>query len=186
MDLKRYKNQRNRFNNIKKNAKDNYKNNLEEIISNNERGNKTFRRIMGRCMPKSNSSLVNPPLRGSDGTCVFMDIEKASTLNDYFCSISSIDDGNTELLPLENRANTQIDDINITESEIIDMLSCFNVNKACSPDGISHRMLKYTSNSISVPLCKVFNYLCKSKSAKVMSVFKKVKNLKFVTKDRFL
>ena len=52
------------------------------------------------------------PLKTS-GDNAFTDIEKASTLNDYF---SSIDDSNTELSFFENRTNTEIADINILES----------------------------------------------------------------------
>ena len=98
---------------MKKFAKDNYNNNVEDTISNTERGSKTFWQIMGRFMGKSNSYTVIPPLKMHNGDYAFTDIEKASTLNDYFCTISSVDDSNTELPFFENRTNTEIADINI-------------------------------------------------------------------------
>ena len=48
-------------------------------------------------------------------------------------------------------------DFNITEQEIIDVLSTLNVHKANGPDGISHEMLKQTRRTICKPLCLIFN-----------------------------
>ena len=167
---------------MKKYAKDNYNNNLEDTILNTERGNKTFWQVMGRFMEKSNKDTVIPPLITSDGNYAFTDMEKASTLNDYICTISSVDDSNTELPYYENRTNTQIAGINISQSEISDVLSSLKVNKACGPDGISHRMLKYTCKTTTVPLCELFNMSLQQhtymypnlwKSATVMPIFKK-------------
>ena len=98
---------------MKKFAKDNYNNNVENTISNTERGSKTFWQIMGRFMGKDYSDTVIPPLKMHNGDYAFTDIEKASTLNDYFCTISSVDDSNTELPFFETRTNNEIADINI-------------------------------------------------------------------------
>ena len=160
-------------------VKDNYNNNLEDTILNTERGNKTFWQDMDRFMEKSNKDTAIPTLIMSDGNYAFTDIEKASSLND-FCTISSVDDSNTKLPFFENRTKTQIADINNSQSEISDILSSLQVNKACGPDGISHRMLKYTSKTIALPLCKLFNMSLQQhaypnlwKSATVMPIFKK-------------
>ena len=72
---------------MKKYAKDNYNNNLEDTNLNTERGNKTFWQVIGRFMDKSNKDTVIPPLITSNGNYAFTDIEKASALNDYFCTI---------------------------------------------------------------------------------------------------
>ena len=48
-------------------------------------------------------------------------------------------------------------DIKILQSEVVDVLRILKVNKASGPDGISHRMLKNTSQTISVPLTKLFD-----------------------------
>ena len=70
---------------MKKFAKDNYNNNVEDTISNTERGSKTFWQIMGRFMGKDNSDTVIPPIKTQNGDYAFTDIEKASTLNDFIC-----------------------------------------------------------------------------------------------------
>ena len=48
-------------------------------------------------------------------------------------------------------------DLKILQPEVVDVLRILKVNKASGPDGISHRMLKNTSHTISVPLTKLFN-----------------------------
>ena len=134
---------------------------------------------MGRLMGKDNWDTVISPLKMHNGDYAFTDIEKASTFNDYFCTIS-VDESNTELPFFENRTYNEIADINILESEIADILGSMKVNKACGPDGISHRMLKYTCKTTAVPLCKLLNmslqrhsYHTIWKSATVMPIFKK-------------
>ena len=62
---------------MKKYAKDNYNNNPEDTISNTERGNKMFWKIMGKFMEKSNKATVIPPLITSDVNYAFTDIEKS-------------------------------------------------------------------------------------------------------------
>ena len=62
---------------------------------------------------------------------------------------------NTELSSFENRTNTEITDINILVSEIVDILSSLKVNKVSGPDGISLRMFKNTCKTITIPLCKL-------------------------------
>ena len=178
------KQQRNKVNNMKKFAKDNYNNNIEDMISNTDRGSKTFWQVMGRFMRKGTSDSVIPPLKMPDDNYAFTDLEKATTLNNYFCSISSVDDNNTELPFFENRTNTEITDINVLVSAIVDILSSLKgslkVNKASGQDGISHRMLKNTCKTIAIPLCKLFNKSLQSrtypriwKSATVMPIFNK-------------
>ena len=97
IDKIRYKTRRNRVNNMKKYAKENYNNNLETIVSSKNNGNKTFWQVMGRFMGKTNNSTIIPPLRLSDNNYAFTNKEKAECLNDFFYSISSIDDSANDL-----------------------------------------------------------------------------------------
>ena len=79
-DFRLYNIQRNKVNSMTKCVKDNYDNNVTaDIFSNTER-------------VKSNSDTVIPPLKTSVDDYAFTDIEKASMVNDYFCTISSVDD----------------------------------------------------------------------------------------------
>ena len=147
----------------------------------------------GQIYGKSNKDTVIPPLITSDGHYAFTDIAKASTLNDYCCTISSVDDSDTELPYFENRTNTQIANNNISQSEISDILSSLKVNKACGSDGISHRMLKYTCKTIAVPFAS--SSICHCSSTHIQTygnqqqlcIFsRKAKNQMFVIIDRLL
>lgn len=175
-----YKKQRNKVNNMKKYAKENYMNNYEDMILNKNCGSKTFWQLMGRLVDKQPKTSTLPPLQNSNDVFAFTDDEKATLLNDYFCTISSLDDSNIELPDFNKRTDSSLSSITINTSEIIDVLSSLKLNKASGPDGISHRMLKYTSKTIAVPLCKLFNISLCSKSfpalwklAHVMPIFKK-------------
>ena len=179
-DKIRYKRQRNRVNNMKKNAKENFNDTIDDILSNSETGSKSFWQIMGRFMGKSQCSFKVPPLSNADDIYSFSDQDKATTLNDYFCSISTIDDLNIELPVFENRTEISLSHIVITQSEVTDILNTLKVNKATGPDGISHRMLKNCSISLAIPLCLLFNlslrlhtYPSLWKLAHITPIFKK-------------
>ena len=131
-------------------------------------------------MGKSQCSFKVPPLSNADDTYSFSDQDKATTLNDYFCSISTIDDLNIELPVFENRIEISLSHIVITQSEVTDILNALKVNKAMGPDGISHRMLKTCSVLLAIPLCLLFNlslrlhtYPSLWKLAHVTPIFKK-------------
>ena len=94
--------------------------------------------------------------------------------------MSTIDDANVNLPNFELRTINTLSNINILQSEVIDILNLLKVNKATGPDGISHRMLKYTSETISVPSIKLFNlsleqniYPCLWKIAHVTPLYNK-------------
>ena len=73
-----------------------------------------------------------------------------------------------------------LSDIQTTESEIKEIIDTLDLNKAVGEDLVSHRVLKATKQSISRPLCMLFNKSLQSgvfptiwKSAIVMPSFKK-------------
>ncbi len=76
----------------------------------------------------------SPPLLNVDQTLSISDSDKANTLNDYFVSISSLDDTNTILPDLVLKTNTAISDIDVSEQEITDVLCNLVINKASGPD----------------------------------------------------
>ena len=114
------------------------------------------------------SSNVLPPIQYTDSNgnehIAFSDLEKIELLNNYFTSITRLDDNNEEIPNIEKKTNEFFPDILIQEQEILDIISIIPVNKAIGPDGISHKMLKSCKDTISRPLCKLFN---KSLSLKV-------------------
>ena len=136
--------------------------------------------VNGQIYGEKCNSVIIPPLRSDNTNYAFSNEEKTNLLNDYFCGISSIDESNLALPNFDKRTNAVMPDIKILQSEVVDVLRILKVNKASGPDGISHRMLKNTSQTISVPLTKLFDlslrlhaYPSLWKSANVMPLFKK-------------
>ena len=138
---------------MKKYAKENYVNNIDNIISNHDTGSssKTFWQIIGRFGGKNNSSTNIPPLHTGDNKFAFTNQEKADAMNNYFISVSDIEDANIPLPNFKSRTDFVLSQIRVSESEDKDILNSLKVNKATGPDGISSRMLKYTSKSIAKP-----------------------------------
>ena len=118
---------------------------------------------------ESNSPFVNsntsaspiPPLCSTlpNGTNEwhFNDLDKANFLNDYFASISTINDEHTELPPLSKFTDNSLPQIHCTEHEIENAIEVLNPNKASGDDGISHKILKGVSKSVSKPFCVLMN-----------------------------
>ncbi|MCG7878110.1 MAG: hypothetical protein N0C90_17515, partial [Candidatus Thiodiazotropha endolucinida] len=111
---------------------------------------------------KSNTASASiPPLHSADENGDIKihttDREKADCLNNYFTSISRVCDENVQLPVFQKVTDSTLDTITISESEVKDILSTLNVNKASGPDLISHKMLKYVSNAVSKPLTILFN-----------------------------
>ena len=181
-DWSRYKHIRNKVNNMKKQAKEIFFNNIEftlnDICSSNPR---QYWKIV-KMLVKDNSSKCDiiPPLLNENDTYFFTDIEKANSLNNYFSSISNIDDSQARLPPFHRKTEKKLNNFTFTEQDIIDILSNLNVNKANGPDEISHRMLKETVKTICVPLTIIFNRSIQEnnfpglwKNSNVMPLFKK-------------
>ena len=118
---------------------------------------KLFGRLWDNLWAKVAVLLKSHHLRTDNNEYAYTNEVKSEVLNNFFCTVSTIDVANVNLPNLEPRTNNTLSNINILQSEVIDILNLLNVNKAIGPDGISHRMLKYTSKTISVPLTILFN-----------------------------
>ena len=144
---------------MKKHAKELFFNNIEynlnDINSSNPR--QYWKIVKMLVKNNTNTSKMIPLLRKQDDSLTISDIDKANLLNDYFVSISTIDESQSNLPDFILKTNSFLNDILITESEISDILSHLIVNKANGPDEISHRMLKETCSTINNPVCILFN-----------------------------
>ena len=76
----------------------------------------------------------------------FNDQDKANCLNDYFASISTVNDSETQLPPFTKTTDNALSQINYTELAIENIIEVHNSNKASGGDDISHKMLKGVSN----------------------------------------
>ena len=116
---------KNKVNNMKKYAKENYINNIDNIISNYDTGNssKTFWQIMGRFIGKNNTSTKIPPLHIGDNEFAFSNQEKADALNNIFISVSDIEEAHLPLPNFNSRTESVLSQIQVSESEVKDILN---------------------------------------------------------------
>ena len=163
-DWTKYKHFRNKVNNLKKYAKEQYFSNMEDLIVDNSKTNpKIYWKILKQLMKSNKNCEIIPPLKvnldNGEEKYFFSDIDKANCLNEYFISISSIspEKNNTELPHCFHKTNNTLSTILITEKEIIDIIDILNPNKAVGLDTISHKILKLTKHTISKPLTLLFN-----------------------------
>ena len=106
-------------------------------------------------------------------------VDKANILNNYFCEQSNVDDSHAFLPPFEPSASF-LDGINISETDVEDVLKLLDNNKACGPDLINPRLLKEGSEFLATKLSHIFNQSLTSshfpsswKLANVVPIFKK-------------
>jgi hypothetical protein len=130
----RYKQQRNKVNNLKRNAKENFEKNLDNIILENVSNSKEYWKLM-KMLIKSNKPSYNlPPLKDIvddiEADIVYDDNGKCDLFNKYFSCISGIDDANVLLADFESRTGSSISDILCTEEEMVDVITNLAVNKA--------------------------------------------------------
>ncbi len=183
-DWKTYKSTRNKVNNMKKYAREAFYNGIEFSLTDSFMNNKKyFWKLVRFFVKDSNSSSTIPPLKSSEDNnevLHFSDFDKANCLNDYFVSISTVNDENAGLPHFTPKTDQELNTVAVLESEVKDILKTLSVNKACGNDFISHKMLKGVANSISKPLSILFNLSlqeCKFPSswkvANVIPLFKK-------------
>jgi len=78
-------------------------------------------------------------------------------LNDYFCSITDLQDDDIPLPDFDDRGPNTLTDITVVEQDIIDIISLLDLNKAVCPDRISNKMLREVKYEIAGSLCLLFN-----------------------------
>ena len=107
----------------------------------------------------------------------FNDQDKANCLNDFYLTVNA---EHTQLPPFAKLTDNSLSEINCTENEIETIIEVLNPNKASGDDGISHKMLKGVSKSVSKPLCILMNRSFSEgifpdtwKLANVIPIFKK-------------
>ena len=87
--------------------------------------------------------------------------EKAEIFNNYFKSVFKRDD----CAPLQedyffsdcDNENQSLRNITVLPSMVKEFLDQLNISKSCGPDGITSRLLKECSKSLSIPFCTLFN-----------------------------
>lgn len=156
----RYKAQRNKVNNMKKHAIEQFYLSINETLSDLKTSNsklywKTIKMLLKGDNPSNNIPPLCDPLDTSN--LVFDNNDKCDLLNQYFCSVTNIENRDKHLPDFDDRGREIISDVVIFEQDVLDVLSNLNPNKAVGPDSISNRMLIAVKNEIARPLCMLFN-----------------------------
>lgn len=182
LNLNNFKKQRNKVNNMKKFARVNFYENINGIIDHSYSNDpKSYWKLINRLIKQSGTSTTIPPLIDNmTGSIIYNEDDKANLLNKYFCTISNIEDGNIDTPEFMCRTNASFGALVVNQAEIVDVIKNLKLGKASGCDDISHHMLKYTSESVAIPLSILFNMsLTKTKfpilwkRATVIPLFKK-------------
>ena len=180
--LRKYKTQRNKVNNMIKYAREQFFINANDMLDKNGKSNpKSYWKLVNKLMENCKHSPNIPPLQKLDsGEYVINNEDKANILNNFFCSITEIENYNVLTPDFHDRTGNRIDTLHITSDEVKDILECLQLGKAVGSDLISHCMLKNTASTICKPLQLIFNYSLQTrkfpkiwKSAIVIALFKK-------------
>ncbi|PJE77993.1 hypothetical protein CI610_03077 [invertebrate metagenome] len=181
-DIAKFKNQRNKVNNMKKYARQSFYENVGNLIEFYHSSDpKNYWRLVKRLMGNSETSRPIPTLVDPISERLLVDDKaKCNALNDYFCSITSIDDNNNDVPLLEPKTESSFELPVISQNDISDVLMNLKLGKASGSDEISHHMLKYTAKTVCRPLELLFNLSLSTgiypdtwKFAKVIPLFKK-------------
>ena len=92
----------------------------------------------------------------SDGTLTQNDTEKCNTVNNFFSSVFTTEDGR-EIPEFNMNVNTTLNSIEVSEQDFINIICKINVNKSPGPDNIHPRLLKETGSQIALPLKLIFD-----------------------------
>ena len=144
---------------MKKHARISFFENVHDIVDGFSSSNpKSYWRLIKRLIKSSGTSQPIPTLVDTfTDNIVTCDEDKAELFNNYFCSITQVDDSNTEIPVIEQKTDKQISSIRINLTDILDVLRILKLGKASGGDGVSHHMLRNTSQTVCIPLEIIFN-----------------------------
>lgn len=191
-NINKYKQIRNKIVNLLRNAKRKYHESICEKIKTSQFASKNWWTLIKQLTHLSNKP-SNLNILVENDIAITDDREKADLLNNFFASQSTLDDKNCP--SLENIENPvlnycTIESIQISVSDVKDLLKLIDTSKATGPDSISPKILKEAYNELAYPLSKIFNlslacntFPNKWKLSNIVPIFKK-NNPKFVENYR--
>ena len=114
---------------------------------------KTWWSLLKRITNGDNDDNNIPPI-SHNGEMITKDKDKADLFNQYFVSVSSIDDTGANI-PTERRVfnnGNNLSNLEITEQEVLDQMHILDVSKSYGPDNIPPRLIKVLGESASYPM----------------------------------
>ena len=156
---------------------------LEQTIAKNTKSNpKAFwKYTQSKLKSRSNIPDIIEPGTETDPKYAKCDEDKAKVFLDYFSSVFTVEADQYNLPFFEKRNyETVLDDIHITEDQIVKKLKKLKVNKSPGPDSIHPRVINELAETLSVPLVTIYNTSVRTmtlpndwKHANVSVIFKK-------------
>ena len=98
-----------------------------------------------------------PALNATGGNIITSPTEKAQYFNSYFLKNCSINSSSGRLPDECIEPAVKLENVSLTQRDILDVLLNLNPNKASGVDQVSPKMLKRTAYSFCVPLTRLFN-----------------------------
>ena len=164
------------FNNCKRIRREYESTKYTALIEESKRNNKKWWLLLKNCMGITNMSSEIPPLKVNDN--IFTnDKDKAEVFNNYFTKICDLNLENAPDLDMNNAKHQGniLENIEITNQDVIDQLKNLDVTKAYGLDNISPRFLKLGYEYLHDSITKLFNYSLRNK------IFPTVWKLAYVT-----
>ena len=156
---------------------------LEQTIAKNTKSNpKAFwKYTQSKLKSRSNIPDIIEPGTETDPKYAKCDEDKAKVFLDYFSSVFTVEADQYNLPFFEKRNyETVLDDIHITEDQIVKKLKTLKVNKSPGPDSIHPCVINELAETLSVPLVTIYNTSVRTmtlrndwKHANVSVIFKK-------------
>ncbi|CAG2249663.1 unnamed protein product [Mytilus edulis] len=141
----KFKQQRNKVNNMKKQAKKHFYASLNENLDEIKQANpKQYWKIINMHIKSDRPVHDVPPLKdpNQNYNLAYESSEKSEILNKYFCSIANLENPDKDLPAFNDRCADFLSSIVVSEQDVHDMISTLDVDKAVGPDIISNRMLE--------------------------------------------
>ena len=165
---------------MKTKVKEQYYDSKNESLHNLKRtDSKTYWKLIRSLIKGANPS-CDIPAFAYNNELPHTDDVKCDMFNEYFCSVTNIDDNNHNLPPFDQRTDSRLDNAVITEQEITEIIKLLDPKKASGPADFSHILLQNVCTELSVPLKLLFNKFIalgkfpkQWKHAHVLPIFKK-------------
>ena len=153
----RYRTQRNKVTSLVRKSKENYYKRLADNINlDTQKSSKSWWKLCKYFYTGKANHHTIPPIINNDEILV-KDEDKADAFNEYFTSISDIDNPFSELSDNMGECLSTLCHVYISSQDVTDIIKSLKLNKACGFDLITHTLLKESIGVLSLPLSTLFN-----------------------------
>ena len=152
----KFKTKRNEVTLMIRDAKKQYNYKFISDISNSNNNSKRWHKIVNQIIaPVNNTKSIQ--FLEINGEIIESDFEMAQALNNYFVEQSTLDEYNASLPEFQPPNLEVLENVIISDGDVIKAINMVKPNKASGPDLISPRLFKEGANQLVLPLRKLFN-----------------------------